>query len=135
MPCNLLIFHTPRAVRRPLLQRLERARLQPCHLANTKSRASAPEKEKGYFQCTVFLPGIRTHRRICFIFLNHTSLWTALRAFRLTICGQSARIDLSTPLWACGAVGSALPWHGRGRRFDPDQVHHPLFGNPSATLF
>jgi hypothetical protein len=27
-------------------------------------------------------------------------------------------------LWACGAAGSALPWHGRGRRFDPDQVHH-----------
>jgi hypothetical protein len=25
--------------------------------------------------------------------------------------------------WACGAVGSALPWHGRGRRFEPDQVH------------
>ena len=25
--------------------------------------------------------------------------------------------------WACGAAGSALPWHGRGRRFDPDQVH------------
>ena len=27
---------------------------------------------------------------------------------------------------ACGTVaqfGSALPWHGRGRRFDPDQVH------------
>src|SRR5437763_156103 len=26
----------------------------------------------------------------------------------------------------CGPVaqfGSALPWHGRGRRFDPDQVH------------
>ena len=30
--------------------------------------------------------------------------------------------------WACGAAGSALPWHGRGRRFDPDQVHH-LFNN------
>ena len=29
------------------------------------------------------------------------------------------------PLWACGAAGSALPWHGRGHRFDPDQVHHP----------
>src|SRR5271166_2889660 len=28
--------------------------------------------------------------------------------------------------WACGAAGSALPWHGRGRRFDPDQVHHKL---------
>src|SRR5208282_4005873 len=27
------------------------------------------------------------------------------------------------PSWACGAAGSALPWHGRGRRFDPDQVH------------
>ena len=26
-------------------------------------------------------------------------------------------------MWACGAAGSALPWHGRGRRFDPDQVH------------
>jgi hypothetical protein len=26
-------------------------------------------------------------------------------------------------VWACGAAGSALPWHGRGRRFDPDQVH------------
>jgi len=26
-------------------------------------------------------------------------------------------------LWACGAVGSALPWHGRGRRFEPVQVH------------
>jgi hypothetical protein len=25
--------------------------------------------------------------------------------------------------WACGAAGSALPWHGRGRRFGPDQIH------------
>ena len=30
---------------------------------------------------------------------------------------------MSPPLWACGAAGSALPWHGRGHRFDPDQVH------------
>ena len=29
-------------------------------------------------------------------------------------------------MWACGAAGSALPWHGRGRRFDPDQVHHQI---------
>ena len=49
------------------------------------------------------------------------------RFFRLTISEQSERIDLSIPLWACSAVGSALPWHGRGRRFDPDQVHHPIF--------
>jgi hypothetical protein len=30
---------------------------------------------------------------------------------------------MSSPLWACGAAGSALPWHGRGHRFDPGQVH------------
>src|SRR5215472_18180921 len=39
----------------------------------------------------------------------------------------------STP-WACGAVGSALPWHGRGRRFDPDQVHH-IFNNLQIFSF
>src|SRR6266566_840286 len=32
-------------------------------------------------------------------------------------------IATSLLTWACGAVGSALPWHGRGRRFEPDQVH------------
>ena len=32
-------------------------------------------------------------------------------------------IEESHPMWACGAAGSALPWHGRGHRFDPDQVH------------
>src|ERR1700734_3446850 len=36
------------------------------------------------------------------------------------------------PLWACGAAGSALPWHGRGHRFDPDQVHQ-LFQQLSWT--
>ena len=50
----------------------------------------------------------------------------------LTICSHSARIlkavrngqlVVSPKQWACGAAGSALPWHGRGRRFDPDQVH------------
>ena len=37
--------------------------------------------------------------------------------------------------WACGAAGSALPWHGRGRRFDPDQVHQifPFFSFISLT--
>lgn len=33
----------------------------------------------------------------------------------------------TTKFFICGPVaqfGSALPWHGRGRRFDPDQVHH-----------
>src|SRR6184192_3516560 len=51
----------------------------------------------------------------------------------LTISARSARIlkavrngqsVVSPKQWACGAAGSALPWHGRGRRFDPDQVHH-----------
>src|SRR5216684_4303630 len=27
--------------------------------------------------------------------------------------------------WACGAAGSALPWHGRGRRFDPHRPYQP----------
>src|SRR6185503_10927033 len=26
-------------------------------------------------------------------------------------------------VWACGAVGSALPWHGRGQGFESLQVH------------
>ena len=30
-------------------------------------------------------------------------------------------------MWACGAAGSALPWHGRGHRFDPDQVHQLIY--------
>ena len=25
--------------------------------------------------------------------------------------------------WGCGAVGSALPWHGRGQGFEPPQLH------------
>jgi hypothetical protein len=29
----------------------------------------------------------------------------------------------SADQWACGAVGSALPWHGRGREFESHQVH------------
>ena len=29
----------------------------------------------------------------------------------------------SSVVWACGAVGSALPWHGRGREFESHQVH------------
>ena len=35
--------------------------------------------------------------------------------------------------WACGAAGSALPWHGRGRRFDPDQVHQ-ILAMPSVYI-
>ena len=43
---------------------------------------------------------------------------------QLTIESGWARINVVSPtMWACGAAGSALPWHGRGRRFDPDQVH------------
>src|ERR1700712_4930721 len=31
-------------------------------------------------------------------------------------------------VWACGAVGSALPWHGRGQGFESLQVHQkPVF--------
>src|SRR6266849_532366 len=45
--------------------------------------------------------------------------------YRLTNAVTAAKINNCAALikWACGAAGSALPWHGRGRRFDPDQVH------------
>src|ERR1700712_5163487 len=36
--------------------------------------------------------------------------------------------------WACGAAGSALPWHGRGHRFDPDQVHQITQALTSTSL-
>ena len=32
-------------------------------------------------------------------------------------------LKLSRQMWACGAVGSALPWHGRGQGFESLQVH------------
>ena len=34
--------------------------------------------------------------------------------------------------WACGAAGSALPWHGRGHRFDPGQVHQNILQKNDA---
>ena len=43
--------------------------------------------------------------------------WHAAEKIRELHCLQT---------WACGAAGSALPWHGRGRRFDPDQVHQSI---------
>ena len=50
---------------------------------------------------------------------------TAVAGTWICLTNQSASMTMSISLstWACGAVGSALPWHGRGRRFDPDQVH------------
>src|SRR5271165_4654131 len=35
-------------------------------------------------------------------------------------------IKESSIRWACGAVGSALPWHGRGREFESHQVHQSV---------
>jgi hypothetical protein len=37
--------------------------------------------------------------------------------------GDNREVTPHLGTWACGAAGSALPWHGRGHRFDPDQVH------------
>src|ERR1700722_6923440 len=48
---------------------------------------------------------------------------------------HSSRIERVLPKeWACGAAGSALPWHGRGHRFDPDQVHQ-IFQAFRSTSF
>src|SRR6185437_16726744 len=43
-----------------------------------------------------------------------------------TILNDNGYVEYIPRMWACGAAGSALPWHGRGRRFDPDQVHHTV---------
>jgi hypothetical protein len=42
----------------------------------------------------------------------------------MNLSSSGCRSPRTSGKWACGAAGSALPWHGRGRRFDPDQVHH-----------
>ncbi len=43
------------------------------------------------------------------------------------VCGMQplrmCYIGDTDPVRACGAVGSALPWHGRGRGFESHQVH------------
>ena len=79
--------------------------------------------------------GLATKSFVSFVihaFLFQTRTDPTPRSLALTICTRSARILKAVrngPLvvfpkqWACGAAGSALPWHGRGRRFDPDQVH------------
>lgn len=33
--------------------------------------------------------------------------------------------------WGCSSVGRALPWHGRGRGFDPRRFHHLFRGRSS----
>jgi hypothetical protein len=38
-----------------------------------------------------------------------------------------------TNKWGCGAAGSVLEWHSRGRGFDPRQLHFLLKGvNPKG---
>src|SRR5260370_5725931 len=44
------------------------------------------------------------------------------RALAVSICYIRQR----RPMRACGAVGSALPWHGRGREFESHQVHQNI---------
>jgi hypothetical protein len=73
---------------------------------------------------------------------NHNELQlTDVQQLRLTIAHMWAKIEKTghppnvrnSQSWACGAAGSALPWHGRGRRFDPDQVHH-IFKHLQTSL-
>jgi hypothetical protein len=49
--------------------------------------------------------------------------------FDESVTSGDNREVVSRQKWACGAAGSALPWHGRGRRFDPDQVHQLILKN------
>src|SRR5260370_39862386 len=52
-------------------------------------------------------------------------MWAKMIAV-LSLDPNLSDFGLSLHTWACGAAGSALPWHGRGRRFDPGQVHQIL---------
>lgn len=45
----------------------------------------------------------------------------------LTACVAEFIITATTFLmWGYSSVGRALEWHSRGRRFDPDYLHHLL---------
>ena len=35
--------------------------------------------------------------------------------------------DALTTTWGLSSAGRALRWQRRGRRFDPDSLHHPSF--------
>ncbi len=37
-------------------------------------------------------------------------------------------------IWGCGAAGSVLEWHSRGRGFDPRQLHFDMKGVNSKGL-
>ena len=86
---------------------------------------SAPEKH--YFIVGSGKPGCQSAS------LQHWMCYIHLGPVRcsLYVCVPSEVSRLIDPgvmengpaRWACGAVGSALPWHGRGRRFEPVQVH------------
>ena len=60
-----------------------------------------------------------------------------LKTWGLTNPALAETIETLHPrsMWACGAAGSALPWHGRGHRFDPDQVHQLNQQFSSIPLF
>src|SRR5882762_4462257 len=56
--------------------------------------------------------------------LSYLTLATRVEFDAATKLSENCKIAIALRTkWACGAAGSALPWHGRGRRFDPDQVH------------
>lgn len=66
--------------------------------------------------------------------MSHTSRMSSLgastemRVMARTIFGNdwctASAGRIGREYWAVGAVGSALPWRGRGHRFDPGTVHH-----------
>ena len=59
----------------------------------------------------VLAPGMKVARRRGMPAAKMNSVLASIPIWRAwAFCLQS---------WACGAAGSALPWHGRGRRFDP----------------
>jgi hypothetical protein len=51
---------------------------------------------------------------------------TRVFPMRATESSRRCYSGVQTLAGACGAVGSALPWHGRGREFESHQVHQNI---------
>ena len=68
---------------------------------------------------------LRVLRRLTELALTIPEMWAKMIQHRFSTSRDPDPWGSAFMLhsWACGAAGSALPWHGRGRRFDPDQVH------------
>src|SRR5437899_5916904 len=90
------------------------------------------------------LPQRNSETTSCFVFgfavtVTAQSLNSTTSPMGPSYCRQAPALSIcyirhSITARACGAVGSALPWHGRGREFESHQVHHSIQKRYSILL-